>query len=216
MRHRMLTLGFVVASALSVTAPAIAQYAPQRYPNSGYNQSYGYQNGYREGQREGERDARDGKDYGYKRDDAYEDADRGFRGGNKGAYKADFRRGYEDGYDLGYRRSGGYGRGGGVFYPRPSYGNGGYQGGYPNRDRDGIPETRRERVAFDNGYSDGYDAGRRDADRRRSFDPYNDGRYKSANRGYDSNYGGRDWYRDEYRNGFRSGYEAGFRNERRR
>ena len=88
-------------------------------------------------------------------------------------------------------------------------------GGYPDRDRDGMPETRRERIAFDNGYADGYEAGRRDADRRRSFDPDNDSRYRSANRGYESRYGGRDWYRDEYRSGFRSGYEAGYRAERR-
>lgn len=210
MRTRMLTFGFAVAAAFAMTAPAFAQYAPQRYPNGAYASSYGYQNGYREGLREGERDGRDRKDYGFKRDDAYEDADRGFRGGNKSAYKADFRRGYEDGYDVGYRRTGGYGRGGRI-YPSPGYG-----GGYPNRDRDGIPETRQERIAFNNGYADGYDAGRRDADRRRRFDPYNDGRYKSGNRGYESRYGGRDWYRDEYRSGFRSGYEAGYRNERRR
>jgi hypothetical protein len=226
MRHRMLTFGFALAATVAVSSPALAEgpnggrgvvdinglvnvdVAVQRYPGSGYGGSYGYQNGYREGQREGERDARDNKDYGFKRDDVYEDAERGFRGGSKSAYRADFRRGYEDGYDAGYRRLGGR-RGG---YPGPG---GGYGGGYPDRDRDGIPETRRERIAFNNGYADGLEAGRRDADRRRSFDPDSDSRYRAANRGYSSGYGTRDFFRDEYRTGFRSGYEVGYRAERR-
>ena len=69
--------------------------------------------------------------------------------------------------------------------------------------RTAAPEATA--IAFDNGYADGYEAGRRDADRRRPFDPNGEGRYQSGNRGYDSRYGSRDWYRDEYRNGFRSG-----------
>lgn len=210
MRHRVLTFGLAVATALAITAPASAQIAVQRYPGGSYGND-AYQNGYREGVREGERDARDRKDYGYKRDDAYEDADRGYRGGSKNAYRNDFRRGYESGYDVGYRRAGGYGYGRGVPPSRGDYGypGGGYPGGgYPGGYRGG-------RIAFDNGYADGYDAGRNDADHRRSFEPEREGRYRSGNRGYDSRYGSRDSYRNEYRNGFRSGYEAGFRAERR-
>lgn len=204
-----------LALSLMLAAPAAAQWAePRRFPNSGWgdrSDRYAYQNGYQAGEREGERDARDRRDYGYKRDDAYRDADWGFRGGDKGDYRREFRRGYEDGYDAGYRR---YNRGGwnGGWRNDDRWGNGGwgrpndggYYGGYDNR------------IAYDNGFRDGLDAGRNAARRNHGFDPLREGRYRDGDRGYESRYGSRDAYKNQYRDGFRAGYERGYRDNDRR
>jgi hypothetical protein len=224
MGHRLLALGGALAVTIALAVPVDAQIAVPRRPGGGWGQSSndGYRTGYNFGLREGERDARDGKDYGYRRDDAYEDADRGFPGyGSRDAYRRDFRRGYEDGYAVAYRRFGGYGRSGG-YYPGYGYpdsrrgGTYGYPGGYGNRGGYGYPGgSRGGRYGFETGYSDGYEAGLNDGRRNRAFDPTGEGRYRSANRGYDSRYGSRDAYRYEYRNGFRQGYEEGYRNSRR-
>ena len=64
--------------------------------------------------------------------------------------------------------------------------------------------------AFRIGFSDGYEAGYHDARRRHRFDPFGEGRYRSATRGYDRRYGPREVWRDRYRVGFRRGYEDGF------
>lgn len=91
------------------------------------------------------------------------------------------------------------------------------------RDRNGrIVDTgrrggnvRRMNVAFDEGYSDGYDKGLEDADRNRSFDPTRHGWYRSADRGYESEYGTKADYKNVYRDGFRDGYEEGYRDRER-
>jgi hypothetical protein len=77
---------------------------------------------------------------------------------------------------------------------------------YPNIYRDG----RRGNVAFDRGYSDGYEKGLEDASRNRDFDPTRHGWYRSADRGYDSGYGTKAEYQNIYRDGFRDGYNAGY------
>ena len=64
-------------------------------------------------------------------------------------------------------------------------------------------------------YSDGYDAGLRDAQGRRQFDPISEGRYRSGDHGYEKSYGSRDAYKVQYRDGFRSGYEEGYGDARR-
>ena len=95
--------------------------------------------------------------------------------------------------------------GGGYGYPypsnRPDYpsypGTSGGYGGYNN-------------AAFQNGVNDGYEKGRDDARRNRSFDPLRQEWYRSGDRHYDSRYGSRDQYKDVYRQGFRDGYERGF------
>lgn len=78
--------------------------------------------------------------------------------------------------------------------------------GYPNVYRDG----RRGNVAFDQGYSDGYEKGLEDAGRNREFDPTRHGWYRSADRGYESVYGTKADYKNVYRDGFRDGYNAGY------
>jgi hypothetical protein len=213
---------FVLSTALASTAHAqevvvraqIGGYGAYNDNNYG---DYAYQNGYRAGQREGERDARDRRDYGYKRDDAYEDADSGFRGGDKGRYRRDFRRGYEAGYDNGYRRyardgwnNGGWnndGRNGGGWYEtrptypaNPNYGGGGYI---------------NVRIAYDNGYRDGVEEGRKDFRRDRPFEPFQRDRYREADHGYDRSCGPKDVYRNDYRIGFRAGYDEGYRSAQR-
>ncbi len=209
--HFSKVIGAVILS-LGLAAPVMAQAVPRNgdWDRGGWygGNSDAYRNGYSAGIREGERDARDRKDYGFKRDDVYEDADWGYRGVDKGDNKSRFRDGYEAGYDQGYRRSGGYGNGGwgrpgnGGYYPGDRYPGGGWGngGGYAHR----------------NGYTDGYQEGRNAAERNRAFNPTGEGRYRSANRGYDSRYGSRGAYQQDYRDGFRSGYEEGYRSVRRR
>jgi hypothetical protein len=80
---------------------------------------------------------------------------------------------------------------------------------YDERDRRGAPFFRVD-VAFRTGFTDGYDAGFTDARRRHRFDPFDEGRYRSANRGYDRRYGSKDVWRVRYRDGFRRGYEDAF------
>ena len=80
---------------------------------------------------------------------------------------------------------------------------------YDDRSRYGAPNFRYD-PAFRTGLSDGYDAGYEDSQRRHRFDPYGEGRYKSANRGYDKRYGSKDLWRSRYRDGFQRGYEDGF------
>jgi hypothetical protein len=216
MRNRLL-IGFACAAVTFVAVPASAQIEVQRHPDSGWagSRSPAFDEGQRAGTREGERDGRDGKEYGFKRDDAYEDADDGYRRGSKDAYRHDFRRGYEVGYDQGFRRYGFAIRveGGGSANEYGPY-------GYPERGYGAYAEWGYRsngsslRAAFDFGRREGYEAG---------FDAARDGRsdwrqhrYYRSTRGYETRYGTRDAYDLNYRNGFRNGYEQGYREGRRR
>jgi hypothetical protein len=199
---------FALSMTLASPSPASAQ------PRWGYDNgsvSYAYDNGYRAGAREGERDARDGKQPGFKRDNAYEDADWGFRGGDKGRYKYEFRRGYEAGYDTAYHRSarGGWYDNRGwndtrpgveVIVPGPSYPA--YGDGY-----------NVGRVAYDNGYRDGLEEGHRDVHRDRPYGLWRCDRFRDGDHGYNGRFGSRDAYRTDYRSGFRAGYDAGYGNQ---
>lgn len=80
---------------------------------------------------------------------------------------------------------------------------------YDDRYRRPAPIFRFD-LAFRAGFTDGYEAGYDDARRRHRFDPFGEGRYRSANRGYDRRYGPKDVWRERYRSGFRRGYEDGF------
>jgi hypothetical protein len=71
--------------------------------------------------------------------------------------------------------------------------------------------ARRGDLAFDQGYSDGYEKGMEDARKHRSFDPSRHRWFRSADHGYESHYGARALYKNTYRDGFRGGYESGFR-----
>jgi hypothetical protein len=65
-------------------------------------------------------------------------------------------------------------------------------------------------VAFDTGYRDGVEKGREDVRDRDVYDPARHGRYRSADHGYNRNYGSKDEYKGRYRQGFIEGYEAGY------
>ena len=65
--------------------------------------------------------------------------------------------------------------------------------------------------AFQQGYRDGLDKGREDGNERERFDPNRHSWYRSADRGYDDDYGSRSQYQVRYREGFQSGYSEGFR-----
>jgi hypothetical protein len=67
-----------------------------------------------------------------------------------------------------------------------------------------------ERIAHQNGYHEGREAGEKDARRGRSFsiDRHND--WRDADEGYRREYGDRGFYRREFREGFRAGYSDGY------
>jgi hypothetical protein len=96
------------------------------------------------------------------------------------------------GNDGRYGRNDGYGNRGG-------YGSGGYGG-------------RGNSAGYQTGYQDGLDKGREDARDRDSYDPVRHSRYRSADRGYDRQYGSKDQYKLIYRDGFEAGYSDGYRN----
>ena len=64
-----------------------------------------------------------------------------------------------------------------------------------------------ERRAVDNGYREGFDEGRNDARKHRSFSPERHGAYRDAQRNSSGS-----WERDAYQRGFRHGFETGYRN----
>jgi hypothetical protein len=112
----------------------------------------------------------------------------------------------------------------GAYDPRYAYNNDRY-GQYPDYDR-GVERNGRVRdpryddrynnrleysPAFQQGYRDGLDKGREDANDRDRFDPNRHSWYRSANRGYDDDYGTRAEYQQRYREGFQSGYSEGYR-----
>ncbi len=74
----------------------------------------------------------------------------------------------------------------------------------------GVPPADVERIAHQNGYHEGREAGERDGRRGRpfSFDRHDD--WRDADEGYRREYGDREFYRREFREGFRSGYTEGY------
>lgn len=104
----------------------------------------------------------------------------------------------DDDYYRRRRNDGSYGRNDGR-YGR----NDGYYG------RDSYNQQLRQ-VALNNGYNEGIDEGRKDADRGDRFDYYDEGDYRSGTKGYNSRYGNKDLYRQYFREGFARGYRQGY------
>ena len=67
-----------------------------------------------------------------------------------------------------------------------------------------------ERIAHDNGYHEGREAGEKDGRRGRSFSFDRHDEWRDADEGYRRDYGDKDFYRREFREGFRAGYTEGF------
>ena len=75
---------------------------------------------------------------------------------------------------------------------------------YPNSRNSGYGYNS---VPYDNGYRDGLEKGREDAQDRDSYDPVRHSWYRSGDRGYNSRYGTKESYKLAYRDGFEAGYE---------
>jgi flagellar biosynthesis/type III secretory pathway protein FliH len=167
-----------------------------------------YDEGYREGVKEGERDARRGDRRSYQDEREFQRADRGYNRsfGDRERYRQIFREGYARGYSDSYSRYSRYGNngygsrtGGGPYAQRGPYGGYGGQAGYYYS------------PAFDNGVRDGFEKGREDGRKGRSFDVLRHSWYRDGDRHYENRYGSRQQYEDVYRRGFQQGYEQGFR-----
>jgi hypothetical protein len=187
-----------------------------------------YDNGFREGTKQGEKDGRKHAAFSYQDERTWQHADKGYNRsfGDLERYRQSFRAGYSEGYSDGYRRyapdyaySGGYGRPvqrdryPDVYANRAPY-PGGY--GYPNQNR--YPTGGYypggygySNAAYTNGLNDGYEKGREDLQKRRSYDPRRHSWYRSGDHDYRSEYGPKDRYEDAYRQAFQEGYDRAFR-----
>jgi len=162
-----------------------------------------YDIGYREGVQEGQNDARRGRDFSYQRHDEYRDADNGYRRGvgDRDDYRRSFRQGFQTGYSEAYNRNARNG------YPRgnyPVYGDN--RGGVYYPSNRGVYRS----PAADNGYRDGFEAGRDDARDGDRYDPIRTSRYRSGDHNYEGRYGSRDVYKRDYRAAFEQGYREGY------
>lgn len=75
----------------------------------------------------------------------------------------------------------------------------------------GVHDDRVARIAGENGMRDGREAGRRDAEARRPYEPRRNPMFKSYP-GWTPEMGARGIYRDFYQNAFLQGYDRGYRN----
>jgi hypothetical protein len=82
-----------------------------------------------------------------------------------------------------------------------------YPNTYPNSRNSGYGYNS---VPYDNGYRDGLEKGREDAQDRDAYDPVRHSWYRSGDRGYNSRYGTKDAYKLTYRDGFEAGYEQAY------
>ena len=174
--------------------------------SSSFSNRLAYNQGFERGRLAGLDADKHGNAYRFDNLDDYKRGDYGYRSeyGTRDRYRNDFRLGFEEGYRLGYA---GYGNGRGQAGPPP----------WSNGRARGVGRGRAfgRDLASQVGYTDGYDAGLRDGQGRRQFDPISEGRYRSGDHGYERNYGSRDAYKLQYRDAFRSGYEEGFSDVRR-
>jgi flagellar biosynthesis/type III secretory pathway protein FliH len=191
-RFRSVTL--VAALLLMAPAAALAQ-APWNAPRSQGAYDNAFNEGYTRGVRAGADDARRGDDYRFTDESDYRRGDAGYRSqyGSRDRYRDEFRRGFEQGYRNGY------GDRGTIRGVPPYAGNSRPGGRYVATD-----------PAISNGYNDGYEAGLKDAQDRRRFDPTSEGRYRSGDHNYERRYGSKDAYKIRYRDAFRQGYEEGY------
>ena len=73
-----------------------------------------------------------------------------------------------------------------------------------------LAQQETTRIAYDSGYSDGFESGKRDRGEKRPFDFANQPAYQNAQRGFDEQVHDRDVYTGAYRRGFEDGYEVGY------
>ena len=201
---RVFPLALVLATL--VAGPACATRGYYGNPSGRTSNDRAFRVGFDQGRSRGEDDGRRGRNYDYERYREFRSADGGYGGyGNRNAYRDEFRQGFIRGYDEGYRR-----------YARND------RNGRDDRYRTSDPYGRGPRgvavsrsPAAQNGYRDGYEAGRDDARDGDRFDPVRTSRYRSGDHDYNSRYGSRDQYKQEYRTAFQQGYDQGYREVRR-
>ena len=98
------------------------------------------------------------------------------------------------------------------YYNDPFY----YTGAQYRYQRDGRYYETNEygvgtlKAALNQGYKEGYRAGRADREDRWRFDPRSSFAYQDANYGYDGRYIAQDEYNHYFREGFERGYEDGY------
>src|SRR6185295_2559542 len=145
----------LVAGALSAAASACAgqRYYGNNYPRDNRQQieRQASDNGYRRGFEHGQDDARDRRSFRIERDSDYRNADR-YRGYGDDFYRRVFQDAYRRGYTEGYDRVARYDR-----RTTPNYGT------PRNGSVFGIPGRINGTPAAQNGYRDGFEAGRDDA-----------------------------------------------------
>jgi len=100
----------------------------------------------------------------------------------------------------------------GALVAAPACATGGYvyHGGPYDRDDRGRYARDVERIAHDNGYREGREAGEKDGRKGRSFSFERHDDWRDADEGYRREYGNKDFYRREFREGFRAGYTAAY------
>jgi len=201
-RTRLLALLSVLALAAPVATPAAEAQWGRPAPQS----TYGFNEGYDRGLRAGAEDQRRGDAFQFADETDYRRGDVAYRSeyGDRDRYRDEFRRGFEAGYRAGYSPDGAYDG-------RANNGRWGGPGGPWGRGR----ASGRFDLAYEAGMNDGYEAGLDDGRANRRFDPVDEGRYRSADRGYERDYGPKDAYRNNYREAFRQGYSRGYDDSRR-
>ena len=203
-------LALALGILLALGTPAFAHEDDYRR-GATLDRQYGYERGYDDGLDHGRQDREVRANYDFRSED-FKHADRGYEKymGDKGDYKNAYRRGYQSGYDAGFNRgsdrlSDRYDR---DRYDRRYDDRYGYPDRYPDR-----YETRRSinaGPAFDLGYREGLEEGRKDRDKHKRFDPDNHGEFRDADHGYRSEYGSKELFRDEFRDGFLRGYREAY------
>jgi hypothetical protein len=187
-----------LTAAVGLSAPALAAAQPQWGPST-FDPAYN--EGYERGYRAGADDLRRRDRYDFTDEGDYRNGERGYRSqyGSRDRYRSAFRQAFQDGYRAGY---GNYAYGPGrTTLPPWSAGRGRGVGRYDS--------------AYEIGFNDGYEAGINDARGRRRYDPISEGRYRSADRGYERYYGTREAYKIGYREAFKQGYNRGYQDARR-
>lgn len=89
-----------------------------------------------------------------------------------------------------------------------TYGPGYRYGGYGYDDDGGYRQVGR--VAYDNGFHEGLEAGENDGRNGRRYEPYRHDDWRDADQGYRRNYGDREFYRRSFRSGFEAGYSQAY------
>ena len=194
MISRSMKVALAVAAFFVMCGASFAQ-SPWWGQNRGPYGNWGYQDRDRDG-----------------RDDRYE---RGLRDGrsdrehHRAWHPRDGNTAYMNGYRAGYG-TGWQGRRDDDRYRGPNgpYGNGPYGNGpYSNAPYGG---GNAGRVAYNNGYQNGLDYGRRDRAAGRRYTPTSSGVYEDADRGYNSSYGDKTSYRLQFRQGYQAGYQRAY------